>query len=293
MAHRLRDVQRAYSRVVTDPERWRAYQPRDGDVVVATPPKAGTTWTQAIVAMLIAGRTDIDLKNGTDSPWLEHSKRPIGDVLAGLAAMDGRRCIKTHTPLDGMPVWSGLSYIAVCRHPVDVHFSMQRFIRKTESSLNAAFPADDGEGFRLFLDGAVQGLGFDAPSLAVIVAHAQAARREAQARVLVLHYADMRRDHRAAVAPIAAHIGVPSDAALLDAVTQATALDSMKRNADRFTPHAGTGFLKGNADFFHSGSAGKWHSRLQEADLRTYRARLDALAGPALSRWLEEGDGAN
>src|SRR5262245_33531599 len=36
-----------------DSRHWDRYKPRPGDVVVATAPKAGTTWTQRIVSMLI------------------------------------------------------------------------------------------------------------------------------------------------------------------------------------------------------------------------------------------------
>ena len=36
-----------------DSTRWDYYEPRDDDIIVATSYKAGTTWTQAILANLI------------------------------------------------------------------------------------------------------------------------------------------------------------------------------------------------------------------------------------------------
>jgi aryl sulfotransferase len=234
---------------------------------------------------------DIDLKNGTASPWLEHTLRPIEDVLADLDAVSGRRCIKTHTPIDGIPVWKGVSYVTVFRHPIDIHFSMQRFVRRIPTSkLNVLFPEDDHEGFRTFLEGAEDGIGFDAPSLASIVNHLRAVREEEEAEVLPLHYADMQRNPLAAVEKIASHIGVASDRAFLSAVTQATSFDSMKRNADRFAPYARQGVLERNEDFFGSGSGSKWEGRLNDADLAAYRARLEVLACGEIGKWLEEGD---
>lgn len=41
---------RTYTDAVTDSTRWAAFVPREGDIVVSTPPKSGTTWTQGILA---------------------------------------------------------------------------------------------------------------------------------------------------------------------------------------------------------------------------------------------------
>ena len=45
----LREVRDFYC----DSRQWDAYRPRNGDVVIATAPKVGTTWTQQIVNLLI------------------------------------------------------------------------------------------------------------------------------------------------------------------------------------------------------------------------------------------------
>ena len=44
---------REYRNHHLDSRRWDLYQPRDGDVVVSTAYKAGTTWTQLIVLTLL------------------------------------------------------------------------------------------------------------------------------------------------------------------------------------------------------------------------------------------------
>jgi hypothetical protein len=43
---------------IFDSALWADYQPRADDIVIATYPKCGTTWTQRIVSMLVAGSAD-------------------------------------------------------------------------------------------------------------------------------------------------------------------------------------------------------------------------------------------
>ena len=61
---------RTYKTPVIDHSRWNDFQPRSGDIVVATYPKCGTTWTQRIVDLLIHQSTEprpiMDLY-----PWLD------------------------------------------------------------------------------------------------------------------------------------------------------------------------------------------------------------------------------
>lgn len=39
--------------MTTDSSRWDGFKPRDGDVIISTPPKCGTTCIQMICALLI------------------------------------------------------------------------------------------------------------------------------------------------------------------------------------------------------------------------------------------------
>jgi len=48
---------RSYQNHHLDGTRWEACRPREGDIVIATSCRAGTTWTQGIVANLLFPRS--------------------------------------------------------------------------------------------------------------------------------------------------------------------------------------------------------------------------------------------
>jgi aryl sulfotransferase len=56
---------------------WNDFRFRDGDIVIATYAKAGTTWTQQIVAQMLLG-PDPDLGVAEISPWLDLRVPPRG-----------------------------------------------------------------------------------------------------------------------------------------------------------------------------------------------------------------------
>lgn len=99
------------------------YTPRFGDAVVATPPKPGTTWMQAILALLFSGYPLFAANPSINAPWFDTKFDDMNQIVGHLEAKFGRRHVKTHTSLDGMPIWDELRYITVYRHPVGAHFS--------------------------------------------------------------------------------------------------------------------------------------------------------------------------
>jgi aryl sulfotransferase len=102
---------------------WNGFPFRDDDIVIATYAKAGTTWTQQIIAQLLF--VDADTLPVVDmSPWLDLRVPPNEVKLEALAAQAHRRFIKTHLPVDAL-VYSPLAkYIYVARDGRDVVWSM-------------------------------------------------------------------------------------------------------------------------------------------------------------------------
>ncbi len=107
-----------------DSARWLGFPFRDGDIVISTRSKTGTTWVQMICALLIFQTPELPAPLAQLSPWLDHLVAPREEVYAQLAAQKHRRFIKTHTPLDGIPLDPRATYIVTARHPLDMAVSL-------------------------------------------------------------------------------------------------------------------------------------------------------------------------
>jgi aryl sulfotransferase len=280
---------RDYVSDLTDSRRWQAFEPREGDIVVCTPPKSGTTWTQGILALLVSGDPEVDAETSMKSPWIDITIRPVEEVMARLAAQDHRRHVKTHTPFDGIPVWPQMRYIAIYRHPIDVHFSYRKHAanQKKANFVGHLYPEDPSESFRIFLTGE----GETGGSLPSIVRHYRATLALAgRENLLQLHYADMLRDLGGAMARIADFVGLSHSPDVMATLVEAARFDNMQANAHRFAPSAGQDFWHRDAGFFDSATSNKWVGQLTQDDLAAYEARMDDLLDPAERRWLEWGE---
>src|SRR5450755_2906480 len=107
-----------------DSARWRHFPFRSGDIVISTRSKSGTTWMQMICALLVFQTPDLPGPLPELSPWLDWLIASRADVYARLDAQRHRRFIKTHTPLDGIPLDPRATYIVVARHPLDTAVSL-------------------------------------------------------------------------------------------------------------------------------------------------------------------------
>ncbi len=80
---------------------WNDFRFRDSDIIIATYAKAGTTWTQQIVAELVLGGTETVNVHAL-SPWVCSRTAPFPERLALLEAQTHRRFLKTHLPVDAL-----------------------------------------------------------------------------------------------------------------------------------------------------------------------------------------------
>ena len=296
-AHLLDTPRCTYRGTETDPDRWRAWNPRVGDILVCTPPKSGTTWTQTILTMLVNGGPDLPEKIPVMSPWIDGDLGiPANEVAAALDKQQRRRVVKTHTPADGFPVWDGVSVIAVYRHPLDVFFSLRKHI-KNMAEIDGDHPMllPVSQSLLRFIDGEFDLDNWDNDNLATLSRHYCATVLSGRLPGLhTFHYSDMIADGRRTVERLAHVAGIEADNRLIEAVAEATTFGSMKSKAIDYAPVGGTGFWKSDAAFFDSASSRKWEGQLSGEELVLYRRRLAELIEDVRSRaWLENGDQAD
>lgn len=292
-ATQLRGPERIYSGSLTEPARWAGFAPRVGDVILATPAKSGTTWTQSMIAMLLNGSAELPDRLGVVSPWIDANTAPAADVLASLNAWDGRRVVKTHTPADGWPVWEGVDYILVFRHPLEVLLSIRKHLKNstmvTEHPLLG--PLDDALTF--FLEDPFNEANVDRDSLATIVRHFETGvLSDRLPRKLVLNYAAISRNHAGTVAQLDDFLRTEAGPLLQANIVEATAFASMKERATDFAPEASNNFWHDDAAFFAGGKSGHWRQAFSEEQIAAYQARFAELLPNADHRhWIETGEG--
>ena len=81
MNDRLPTVTRSYQNGMIESKRWDGVVARDGDIVITTSYKAGTTWTQMICALLVHQTTDMPMSMAEMSPWLDMNTDSIEVII--------------------------------------------------------------------------------------------------------------------------------------------------------------------------------------------------------------------
>ena len=227
------------------------------------------------------------------SPWIDADLGiPESEVSAALEAQNGRRVVKTHTPLDGFPVWDGVTVVTVYRHPLDVFFSLRKHYANmtiTRDGDPMLWPLHDS--IRSFLLGTLDREDYNSKTLDSVASHyVQMLETDRTPKPVILHYSDMITDSRHTVARLAEIAEVDADDALINAVVDATSFASMKEKAADFVPAGGTRLFRSDGHFFDSGQSQKWLGKIDEQDLDLYEKRLAELIPDAGARdWLQHG----
>ncbi|MEM7408229.1 MAG: sulfotransferase domain-containing protein [Pseudomonadota bacterium] len=284
---------RAYRGSITEPHRWNSFRARRGDVILATPSKSGTTWTQTMVAMLLHGSPELPGRVTDLSPWLDANFASVEDTAAALERQPGRRVVKTHTPVDGFPLWEGVQVISVFRHPLEMYLSLRKHIVNMKDRQGGSGVASLAEGLEHFLNTPFDAQDADEDTIMTVTRHFEASVLSGRLRTsLILNYAAMLRDHAGAIARLNDYLGTDRDDKTLEAIRQATAFSAMKANATQFAPQGGQGFWHDDRAFFASGKSGGWRDAFDDGQLAAYSTRFaELLPSEAHRQWIEDGTG--
>jgi aryl sulfotransferase len=303
-------AQRRYQGIVFDSGRWDGFELRPGDIVISTPPKCGTTWTQMICALLVFQEPDLPDRLARISPWLDMVSRSRTEVVAELAAQSHRRFIKTHTPLDGLPHDPSVTYICVGRDPRDVALSMDNhranldigeFLRSRAEAATVdgveleplpQLPPAAESGYERFWhwiddDGdpasSSSSLRFTLWRLQTFWA------APVDLDIVLLHYDDLLEDLDGQMALVARRLGIEVPEQRWHQLVEAATLEGMRRRAEMTVPGASLRQWRDPERFFHKGTSGQWRDLLDDADLARYDERVRSLAPGDLVSWVHHG----
>src|SRR5450755_850706 len=270
-----------------DSGRWLGFPFRDGDIVISTRSKTGTTWVQEICALLIFGTPELPAPLGRLSPWLDHLITPRAEVYARLAAQQHRRFIKTHTPLDGIPLDPRATYIVTARHPLDTAVSLyhqgdnidRAKVRALTGAPEPAKPRPPRKPLHDWLLAYISGDAApwivrphpreDLDSLPGLMWHlSDAWARRHEPNVMLVHYDGLSADLAGQMRRIAERLGISIPDQAWPALVEAATFEAMRSSADRLVGNPGV--LKSPAAFFRRGTSGAAREILSDDEIAAY-----------------------
>lgn len=206
-----------------------SFKARPTDLLIATYPKSGTTWTQQIIhGLRTRGSMDFE-EISLAVPWIETAPMLGIDLDAPQAAEP--RAFKTHLSWDKIP--KGGRYITVMRDPGDALVSLYHF---GNGMIFEAGAIDlDTFCFELCL---TNGPWDDWWSF--VKSWWEQRHRE---DVLFLSFEDMKADHEGAVRRIADFMGLKADEELISLATRQSTIEFMRAHDSQFDEHPMARFI--------------------------------------------------
>jgi aryl sulfotransferase len=277
---------------------WNDFRFRDGDIVISTYAKSGTTWIQQIVAQLLFGPNP-ELEVAEMSPWLDLRVPPKAVKLPAVEAQTHRRFLKTHLPVDALVFSPRAKYIYIGRDARDVvwsfynhHLNANEFwyqaLNDTPGLVGPRIERPQADIRQYWLEW-LERDGYPFWSFWDNVRTWWQVRE--LPNVMFIHFANLRRDMQGHMRRIAAFLDVPIDEAKWPRIVEYCSFDWMKQNGTRSVPLGGAFWDTGAGVFVNRGVNGRWSDTLTAADCADYEARAVRELGPECAHWLATGEG--
>jgi aryl sulfotransferase len=289
-----------------DSTRWDYFNVRDGDIVVTTAYKAGTTWTQRILAALVFGLERDGRALSEISPWIDaRFMGPIEPMIELLDAQQHRRFVKSHLAADGLRYFPEAKYVVVGRDTRDVFMSLWNHYGAYTDLAYSLFndPERPGAEFPRCPERAVDlwprwiGEGWFEwePDGWPFWSHHHHLSTWWQWRelpnVYFIHFGDLLADTEGEMRRLAFYCEIDVPEERWPAIIDAVQIDAMRKEAkgDGRDGDPASMIFEGGIDrFLFKGTNGRWKGVLSGDDLALYEQAATTL-DPGLRAWLERG----
>jgi aryl sulfotransferase len=288
-----------------DSTRWDGIVPRPDDIIITTSLKAGTTWTQRIVSLLVFQARELPDTLHRVSPWPDaRFIGPKAEMLAIVEGLQHRRFLKTHLPLDALPYWERTRYIYVGRDTRDIFMSAWNHVRAYTPFARALLDAGENAPAQPFVEPPGEIRAFWRLWMTrgthpwesdgwPFWSHHHHARTYWDYRhlpnLLFVHFNDLKADLPGEMRRIARFLEIEIPAAQWPLLADAATFASMKRDAALLGEEMGMIFEGGADRFLYKGTNDRWRDVLTAEDLALYEAAAARTLTPELKRWLEGG----
>ena len=275
---------------------WNDFEFRDDDIIIATYAKAGTTWVQQIIAQLLFDGAE-DLETAEMSPWMDLRVPPKEVKLPLVAAQTHRRFLKTHLPVDALVFSDKARYVYIGRDGRDVLWSLYNHHANANAAWYEALNDTPGR----------VGPSIEEPPETITRYYHDWLDKDghpwwpfwehvrswwsirALPNVLLLHFADLKRDMPGTIRRLAAFLGIPVNEQRWEDLLLHCSFDYMKANASKSVPLGGAFWDGGAKTFIHKGTNGRWRDVLNEDEVSKYEELAIRELGEDCAHWLESG----
>ena len=283
-----------YVEADADNDRWTNFEFRPDDIVIAAPSKSGTTWTQLLVALLVFDGSDWPDSISRISPWMETTTSPVSEIHELLGTQQHRRFIKSHTPLDGIPLVDDAKYVAVGRDPRDAAVSMlhhgDNIDRTRLSELLGKEMSRPTGSHEERLDRWIDGGSFPDWSARAVVEHYLTFWDHRHLpNVGLFHFTDYVTDLTGELHRLAVHLEIELTKNRVEQLAEEASIDRARTRADEIVPGAHLGMFTDTAGFLRSGRVGDGLETMSSEQLDRYESLVVELSDPDLIRWMHHG----
>jgi aryl sulfotransferase len=310
MTQQLPERSREYRNYGFESRNWDLITPRDGDIVISTSYKSGTTWMQNIVLRLVFQGQELPAVADV-SPWVDLRREDPAPMAAVLAAQKHRRVMKSHLSLEALPYHGGTRYIICVRDARDVFMSLWNHMSLMSpaavaamngSALRVGEPMPEiGTDIHAFWAGWINRGWFPWESEGYPhsgnMVHTQSWWNFRHLpNILFVHFNDLLADRATEVRRVARHLNIEVTAAAVDAIVAETTFEATRANADMAGPMPKAGadavWPEGLLTFFFKGTNGRWRDVLTPDELAMYEAAKRRVLSPDCAAYCEAGRAA-
>ncbi len=285
--------------VLMDSTRWDGFKFRDGDIVIDTWAKSGTTWTQQILTQLIFEGAE-NLQAFDLAPWVDMRLFPLEEVLELVEAQTHRRFFKSHLPADALDISPKAKYIFLARDGRDVAWSMYNHLRQhTDEFYDMANNTPGrvgpplerpGEDVREFFHGWLDE-GFHDWSYWEHIQSWWDIRDVPN--ILLVHFNGLKADMEGEIRRMAEFLGIDINEERWPDIVEHCTFEYMNKNADSLSANFKDFFEGGLKSFVYKGTNGRWRDILTAEDLEKYDNIANTRLTPDCAHWHATGEMPN